>query len=70
LEFFGGGVNEIPTSKTDTEWSVDPNDNSKRWMRFIRHYTWKPGPPGPGHWERHTTVELNEDGTVKAVTHP
>lgn len=68
-EYFNDGVNETPTVKAETEWDVDPKNPSKRWMRFIRNYTWNPKPP-PGRWVKHTTVELNENGTVKSITHP
>ncbi len=69
VELFGNGVNETPLSKTETEWDVPPANPRKRWLRFVRHFTWDPAPP-PGRWVKHTTVELNDNGTLKGVTHP
>ncbi|HYN15828.1 MAG TPA: hypothetical protein VES66_08580 [Terriglobales bacterium] len=68
VETFGNGVNETPQTKSETDWVVDKTVPGGRWRRFVRFYHWEEKPAG--HWVQDTTYEFNQDGTIKAVTHP
>ena len=67
-ETFGNGVNEVPQTKSETDYVIDKDAPEGKWRRFVHFYHWEEKPAG--HWVQDTTYEFNPDGTIRAVTHP